>query len=183
MIYLIKEVIDNLTIFSNWIVGEYRKKVELDRKGDMYTIIHESPHRLGNPRVVMPHQFVRLRDGSPKLRKNIVCLYPCLTSGWKKREAYPAPKVICVIPCEGTTQTLNDHVVAIFVLWVLDGHVLKDLTIRTKNIFSPGPHIPPLFHHRPHFLISILRSLSREQVCRYFLKPHRCHRHSNPLFK
>ena len=62
--------------------------------------------------------------------------------------------------------------------WVLDGHVLKDLTIRTQNIVRQGPHQPPLFHHLTRCLISIPLSLSREVVCRDFLKPHRRHRHS-----
>ena len=42
MIYLITTVIDNWEInFSNRMVGEQRKKVELDRKGDKKMIIHQ----------------------------------------------------------------------------------------------------------------------------------------------
>ena len=73
------------------------------------------------------------------------------------------------------------HVVAGVVSWVLDGHVLKDLTIGNQNIVRLGPHLPPLFHHRTHSLISIPRSPSREGVCGDVLKPHRRHRHSDLL--
>ena len=38
----------------------------------MYTIIHESPRRLGNPRVLMPRSFVRLWYGTPKLREKLL---------------------------------------------------------------------------------------------------------------
>ena len=77
----------------------------------MYTIIHESPRRLGNQRVVMSRQFIELRDSAPKLRKNIFCLCLRLTSGRTKREAYPAPKVIWLIPQGSEMQTHHDHIV------------------------------------------------------------------------
>ena len=151
----------------------------MDCQGDIYTIIHKSPCRIGNPLVVMPHLFVRLQDSAHKLRKNIFCLFPRLTSGWTNREAYSAPKVILVIPWGGAAQTPHDHVVAGVVPWVLDGHVLKYLTIRTQNIVRPGPHLPPLFRHCPRSLISISRSPSQEEVCGDVLKPHHCLHHCN----
>ena len=78
-------------------------------------------------------------------------------------------------------QTPHDHVVAGVVLWVLDVHVLKDLTIGPQNIVRPGPHIPPLFHHCPRSLISIPRSPSREKVRGDVLKPHLLHQHCDLL--
>ena len=62
--------------------------------------------------------------------------------------------------------------------WVLDGHVLKDLTNGTHNIFHQGPHQPLLFHQLTRSLTSIPRSPLREVVCSNVLKPQRCHRHS-----
>ena len=94
-----------------------------------------------------------------------------MTSGQKKREAYPAPKVISVIPRGGAAQTPHDHVVAVVLLWVLDGHILKDMTIGTHNIVRPGPHIPPLFHHRPRSLISIPRYPLREKFAEMSSSP------------
>ena len=67
--------------------------------------------------------------------------------------------------------------------WVLDSHVLKDLTIGTQNIVRLGPHQPPLFHHRPRSLVSITLSLSREGVCGDVLKPHRRHHHCDLIVK
>ena len=78
-------------------------------------------------------------------------------------------------------QTQHDHVVAGVVSWVLDVHVMKDLTIGTQNIVRPGPHLPPLFHHHPRSLISITRSTLQEEVCGDFLKPHCCHGHYDLL--
>ena len=147
----------------------------------MYTIIHEYPRCLGNPRVLMPRPFVQLLDGAPKLRKNIVGLCTRLMSGQTKREAYPDPKLIWVLPQGGSAQTPHDHVVPGVVLWVLDGHILKDLTIGPHNIVRLGPHLSPLFNHLPRSLISIPRSTSREKVCGNVLKYHRCQPHCNLL--
>ena len=60
---------------------------------------------------------------------------------------------------------------------------MKDLTIGTQNIVRLGPHQPPLFHHLPRSMISIPRSLLREEVCGYVIKPHCCHGHCHILVK
>ena len=88
-----------------------------------------------------------------------------------------------MFPRGGDAQTPHDHVVAGVVSWVLDGHVLKDLTIGPQNIVRPGPHLPLLFRHRPSSLMSIPRSPPREEVCGDVLKPHRRHRHCGILFQ
>ena len=67
--------------------------------------------------------------------------------------------------------------------WVLDGHVLKDLMIRTQNVVRPGFHQPPLFRHRPQSLVSIPRSPLQEEVFGDVLKPHRSHHYCNLLVK
>ena len=147
----------------------------------MYTIIQEYPHQLGNPRVVIPYLFVWLWDGAPKICENIVRLCPRLTSGRTKTKVYPVPKVILVFPRGGAGKTPHVYVVAGDVSWILDGHVLKDMTIGPQTIVRLRPHLSLLFHHHPRSLISIPRSPSREEVWGCVLNTHSHHRHCNIL--
>ena len=55
------------------------------------------------------------------------------------------------------------HVVFDVVHGVLDGHIMEQATVCTKDLFRPGPHLMSVTKHDPRLAILFPQNLAREE--------------------